>query len=236
MKSRLLVLAAVSALALSQPAFSAESTDDIRAFTFGKTTVGKAEPETIRRGDTARGMIGSPVLNPAGDKIADVKDIIISRDGKAVLLVVSDGGVLGIGSKVAAFDYNRVVTRKDDGSVIMTLSQDMIDHAADFSYDPKDWAKAKVIPQGSISVSSILDGEVIDNKNRTVATVENVYLRDTDVSQIIVGFNKKLGVAGDRAALDYDSLQPVRTKKEVDFRLSADQAARFRQFEKSMAN
>jgi len=212
--------------------------DDIRAFIIGKdsTPGAKLEPVLIHRSQTAHGLIGETVVDTQGKKVAALKDIIIDKDGKASMVVVSDGGLLGIGGKVAAFDYDKVVKQNPDGTVVMTLSQDMIDHAKDFSYDQKDWAKAKIIPAGSVSVNALLDGNVVDNNGKKVADVENVYFRDADVSQVIVGFNKKLGMGGDLAALDYDALQMVKKNKDVDFKLTSNQAAQFKSFKQSVAN
>ena len=176
------------------------------------------------------------IANPKGEKISTVKDIIIGKDGRATLVVVSDGGVLGIGDKVAAFAFDRVFSQKADGTVVMALSQDMIDKAADFSYDQKDWAKAKVIPTGSVSTNVLLDGDVVDFEGKKVATIENVYFRGADVSQIIVGFNTTMGMGGDLAALDYDDLQMVRDGDELDFKLTPNQTAGFKNFKKSVAN
>ena len=213
-----------------------DAAGDIKAFFIGKEASNTLEPVLIRRSMTAHGLIGAAVVNSDSEKIATVKDIIIDRDGKAILVVVSDNGVLGIGKKVAAFDYSRVVTQHSDGNVTMALSKDMIDHAADFSYDQEDWAKAKVIPRGSISVNALLKGDVLDNQGKKVASVENVYLRNSDVSQVIVGFNKTLGMGGKLAALDFDNLQTVKKRKDVDFELTSNQTAQFKSFKKSVAN
>lgn len=211
-----------------------ETGQDIKAFFYGKDD--KFEPVVIKRTLTAQGLVGQDIANPKGEKISTVKDIIIGKDGRATLVVVSDGGVLGIGDKVAAFAFDRVFTQKADGTVVMALSQDMIDHAADFSYDHKDWAKAKVIPEGSVSTNVLLDGDVVDFEGKKVATIENVYFRGSDVSQIIVGFNTTLGMGGDLAALDYDDLQMVRDGAELDFKLTPNQTAGFKNFKKSVAN
>ena len=162
--------------------------------------------------------------------------IIIDRSGKAILIVVSDGGFLGIGKKVAAFDYDKVITQQPDGKVVMSLSQNMVFHAADFSYEQEDWAKAKVIPSGSISIDALLKGDVLDNNGKKVANIDNVYIRNADVSQIIVSFNKKLGMGGSLAALNYDDLQMVKKKKTLDFKLTSDQTAQFKDFKESVAN
>jgi len=213
-----------------------DTANDIKAFFIGKNPDDKLQPVLIHRSMTAHGLIGETIINTKGVKIATVKDIIVDRDGKAILIVVSDGGLLGIGSKVAAFDYNKVVGQKTDGKVVMTLSQNMVDHASDFSYDQKDWAKAKVIPTGSISVNQLLEGGVLDNDGTQVADIENVYFRNADVSQIIVGFDKKLGMGGDLAALDYNDLQMIKKDQGLDFKLTVNQTAQFKSFKKSVAN
>jgi uncharacterized protein YrrD len=214
-----------------------ETADDIHAFIIGRDRPApdaKLEPVLIHRNMTAHGMLGETVVSPKGDKIATVKDIIVDKDGKAILVVVSDGGVLGIGKKVAAFDYGKVISQKDDGKVVMALSQDMIDHAADFSYDQSDRKTAKVIPADSLSVNEILDGDVLDYKGRKAASVENVYFKNGDASQIIIGFNKTLGMGGSLAALDYKDLELIRDKEEVDFKMNEAQTAQFEGFKKNV--
>ncbi len=212
-----------------------ESADDIRAFILGKD--GKTfEPVLIHRNMTAHGLIGETIVNTKGEKIATVKDIIIDKEGRASLVVVSDHGVLGIGDKVAAFSYDKVLAQKTDGKVVMMLSQDMVDHAADFSYDQKDWAKAKVIPTGSISTNELLAGDVTDFEGKKMASVENVYFRGVEVTQIIVGFNKTLGLGGDLAAVDYNDLEMVKDGDDLDFKLTPNQTANFKSFKKSVAN
>lgn len=209
---------------------------EIKAFYMGKASGNPFEPILIRRDMTANGLIGEAIINSQGTKIATVKDIIVDRSGKAILVVVSDHGFLGIGSKVAAFDYSRVVTQNPEGKVMMALSQDMVDNAADFSYDQKDWAKAKVIPANSLSVNALLKGDVFDNNGKKVADVANVYFRNSEVTQIIVGFNRKLGMGGNLAALNFDDLQMLRKNKTIDFKLTASQSAQFENFRESVTN
>jgi sporulation protein YlmC with PRC-barrel domain len=215
-----------------------EAADDIKAFLVGKNKDGglHLEPVLIHSNLTAHGLIGKPIINVKGEKIATVKDIIIDKDGKAILVVVSDSGILGIGSKVAAFNYDKVLEQKANGKVVMILSQEMVDHAADFSYDQKDWAKAKVIPTGSISTNTLLQGNVLDSDGTKVADIENIYFRDSEASQLIVGFDKTLGMGGELAALDYDDLKMIGKKENLNFKLTSTQTAQFRSFKKSVAN
>jgi sporulation protein YlmC with PRC-barrel domain len=209
--------------------------DDIRGLFLGKDAK-ELEPVLIQRDRTAHGLIDQPVRNAKGEKIAEVKDIIIGKDGTAKLVVVSDGGVLGIGSKVAAFDYGQAVTQGSEGRTTVNLSQNMIDRAADFSYDQKDWREAKVIPAGSVSVNELLKGDILDNEGKKVASVENVYLRNNEASQVIVGFDKTFGMGGKLAVLDFDDLQMVKNGDDVDFKLNTKQTAQFKNYKDTVTN
>jgi len=214
-----------------------ETAEDIKAFFVGHEEDAKMSPVMIHSSLTARHLIGKTIITESGDKVATIKDIIIGKNGRAALVVVSDDGVLGIGDKLAAFDYNRVVSQRYDGSVNMALSADMISRAADFSYDRSDWANAKVIPAGSVSANLLLKGDVLDSKGNKTASIENIYFRNANVTQIIVGFNKTLGMGGDKAALDYDDMRMVRNKDgSLHFKLTANQSAQFKNFKSSTIN
>jgi sporulation protein YlmC with PRC-barrel domain len=215
-----------------------DTADDIKAFFIGRDVESKValEPVTIHRNLTAHGLLGKAVVNANGDRVATVEDIIINKNGKAAKIVVSDRGFLGIGGKVAAFDYNKVLAQHPDGKIVMTLTQDMIDHAANYSYEQKDWTQAKVIPMGSTSVNDLLAGDVWDNNGKKVADIDNVYIRTASASQIIAAFNKVLGMGGDLAALDYDDSQIIRTNKGIHFKLTPSQSIRFKDSKVSFAD
>lgn len=204
--------------------------EDIKAFFVGDETGGDMDPIVISKSTTAHGMIGQPVLNPQGREIAELKDIILDKDGDAILAVVSDGGVLGIGNKLAAFDYGRVVAQHKDGKVVMALSQDMIDKAADFSYDRDDREKAKVIPADSYSVNDILDGELLDSRGKDAGAIENISFENGHADRVIVGFDKVMGMGGKLAALNYSTLKKVRATGEVNLQMNDGQSDQFANF------
>lgn len=206
---------------------------------------GEQGPQDIRNveiaaSQTASGMIGQPVKDVSGKKIGSVHDIIIDRDGAARMVVVSDGGILGLGDKLAAFDYDVIINRDKNGDVISTLSEEAIDKVAEFSYDTKKAGdKVRVMPSGGISVKEVLDADLLSPDNETVATVDNLVFRGGEASMLIVTFNKVLGLGGEKAVMTYDDIALVESgkdKKEVDFRLTAQQAARFESFKDTASN
>jgi sporulation protein YlmC with PRC-barrel domain len=195
---------------------------------------------TIDSRMTAAGMIGKPVYNAKNEKIATVKDIIINPDGEATTVIVADG-VFGFGRKLAAFDYDLVSQRQKDGDVMMPLSEETIKKAAEFSYDRKDAAKdnVRVIPEGSLSVATLLNGQLVNQNNETIAQVDNIAFRNGAVSQVIVAFDQTLGIGGKKAVVPYNDLKVLQQGKNthnVDFQMSAAQATQFETFKKTATN
>ncbi|MEO6004623.1 MAG: PRC-barrel domain-containing protein [Opitutus sp.] len=58
-------------------------------------------------GLSARDIIGQDIRSSAGEKLGDIKDLVISpAAGKVVYAVVSSGGVLGVGDKLRAVPFS----------------------------------------------------------------------------------------------------------------------------------
>ena len=56
--------------------------------------------ESMQQVTRASKIIGTPVKNPNGDNLGDIKELVLDpRSGKVVYVVVSFGGVLGMGGQ-----------------------------------------------------------------------------------------------------------------------------------------
>lgn len=214
-----------------------EAYRDMRDYFRGQQGPQDIKNVEIAASQTATGMIGQPVRNVAGEKVGTVHDIVVDRDGKAQLVVVSDGGILGLGNKLAAFDYGVIINRNQNGDVISTLSKEAIDGVAEFSYDTaKKGDSIRVMPSGGISVKKILDADLLGPDNKAVAAVDNVVFRGGEADMLVVTFNKVLGLGGQKAVMNYDEIALVEKDKDIDFRLTAQQAARFDSFKATASN
>lgn len=207
--------------------------DEIRLIASGDADKDPVTTTTVRRSATADAMIGEDIVNQQGKKVATIKDIVVDQNGKPSSVIVSDGGLLGIGDKLAAFDYSRVQTQQKDGNVVMNLSEDMIKDASKFSYDADDAPDAKVMPAGSASVDKILDGHILDANGDKIGAIDNVAFSGAN-TQLIVKFNDTFGLGGDLAAVNMRSLERVENDGEVNFRMSANQATKFKNYKKAV--
>lgn len=217
---------------------TAEAYEDIKAILLDGSEDKEASTVVIDYRKTASGMIGTPVLNDKNERVGTVKDIILDADGKAALLVVADGEFPGLDGKLTAFDYRIIRAQNTDGEVIMPLTEETIDKVAEFSYDRDDQSeRIRVIPANGYSVAEILDGQLVNQKNETVAQIDNVSFTNGQANQLVVAFDQVLGFGGKHAALQYDDAQMVRDGETgLDFKLSASQTAQFESFKKTATN
>ncbi len=119
------------------------------------TTVASAQaPQTAARpspGPSAQIMTSIPgnsvtvthwykqnVYDPGDNKIGEIMDVLIDRDGKATALIVGVGGFLGMGEKDVAVPFDAVrVTTKDNNKwyLVMNSTKDALKAAKGFKYD-----------------------------------------------------------------------------------------------------
>ncbi|WP_377807741.1 DUF4142 domain-containing protein [Azospirillum sp. A29] len=80
-------------------------------------------------------MMGKDVYGENGKKLGDVADIILdAQTGKATQVILNRGGILGIGAKHVALDYN--LLRSDGDRVVAAqVTEDQVKQMAEFKYD-----------------------------------------------------------------------------------------------------
>ncbi len=80
----------------------------------------------------AEKLIGMTVYDTNGDKVGKVKDILFSADGKATGVVLSVGGVLGLGAKSVGLNWSEVDVRPDAEMVKIHFTKEQLEAAPDF--------------------------------------------------------------------------------------------------------
>lgn len=187
--------------------------------------------------NTASGIIGQPVLNSKNERVGKIHDIILDQNGNAQSVIVADGNILGMG-KLASFDYGTVVKMNKDGDVISPLTEETIDKAAEFTYDrEKAGPETKIIPSGSYSVAELLDADLLDSQKEEIADIDDVVIKNGQATQLIVGFDKKLGLGGEKTALSYKTASIVTDGDDQDdfnFQLNGANATQFENYKKSL--
>jgi sporulation protein YlmC with PRC-barrel domain len=78
------------------------------------------------------------VYDPSDNKIGEIMDVLVDREGRATALIVGVGGFLGVGEKDVAVPFNAVrATTKDNNKwyLVMNATKDALKNAKGFKYD-----------------------------------------------------------------------------------------------------
>lgn len=80
----------------------------------------------------ADALIGMTVFDTNGDKVGEVKDILFNADGQATGVVLSVGGVLGVGAKSVGLNWSEVDVQPDAEAVQIQYNKSQLEAAPDF--------------------------------------------------------------------------------------------------------
>lgn len=168
---------------------------------------------------TADKIIGAKVLDPQGKDIGDVNDILVDAEGDAERVIINDGGVLGLGGKLASFDYDVIEGATADADIVVKLTDASVKGAQSFD--------DKAIPAELYSVKNIIGSKVVDAEGKAVAKVDTVAFDEDDADYLIVTSNSILGMGGERSALDFEALDLSKVQDKYTFKLNTQQTAQF---------
>jgi sporulation protein YlmC with PRC-barrel domain len=86
----------------------------------------------------ASSIIGTDVVNPNGDNLGDVKEVVIDpRTGRVAYAVVSFGGFLSMGEKLFAIPFSALEYHVADNNYVLNVSKEKLEAAPGF--DPDNW-------------------------------------------------------------------------------------------------
>lgn len=224
-----LLAAGISSVALAEPTLSDRLKEEVHQAARAVETSVKdmkhelfSNPTQTNQRYSASGMIGRDVKNNRGETVARVKDIIISPEGRAVLMVVSDGGTMGLGARDVAFEYASLVNPHEQGEVLLPLSETILAKGTVYSPDANE--------QG-YSVSALLKGKLEDPAGKNVADIESITFENGQAQAVIVAFDKILGMGGKQAAVSFNDLHIMRKGQDkFSARLNNKQSAAYEAF------
>lgn len=231
MNSRLLMAVSILAIGVSSAAFAEQySGNQPNNNTTQQTARAPSPSSTDLRQEAFRApvenprynaasLIGYDVKNNKGERVARVKDIVLSPEGRAVLLVLSDNGPLGLEGKDVAYEYSSLVNSNAQGEVLLPLSETLISQAIPYSPDANN--------QG-FSTASMLKSKLEDPMGKTIADIENITFEDGHAQTMIVSFDKVMGLGGKKAAVNFSDLHLLhKNNKRVSARMNRDQSAAY---------
>ncbi len=80
--------------------------------------MGPAERHDWERSHRISMIIGSEVRNKSGEKIGDIRDLMVDGNGTIKLAIVSTGGFLGVGDKFHAVPWDLLALGPKDDHIV----------------------------------------------------------------------------------------------------------------------
>lgn len=92
------------------------------------------ERRTLRIGT----LIGDPVRNAEGEKLGDLKEIMLDvNSGRIAYGVLDYGGLMGMGNKLFAVPFDRFVVDEQGNALVLDVPKETLKNAEGF--DKNDW-------------------------------------------------------------------------------------------------
>ena len=84
----------------------------------------------------ATAILGNKVLNPSGEQLGNLKELVIDlEDGRIAYAVLSFGGFLGRGDKLFAIPWEALDLNPKDHTFILDVDRDTLKEAPGFDKD-----------------------------------------------------------------------------------------------------
>jgi sporulation protein YlmC with PRC-barrel domain len=130
----------------------------------------KAADKAWEQTHRASKIIGTNVQNPNGQKVGTVKDLVIDdpASGQITRVVVSVGGVSGLGDKLFAVPYNAL--QRDEAKNVLVLSSDSdLAHA----FDENNWQALANQNRGTASTAATMSPPSASSTPTSASTSES---------------------------------------------------------------
>jgi sporulation protein YlmC with PRC-barrel domain len=140
-------------LALSLPAVAAETTATTTATPSARVTATQMQPGQLRLTD----MNGANVYDTQNQKVGDIKDIILDRDGRIAAVVLDVGAFLGMGGKyvaVAMHDLRITFDSNNKPRFAVDMTKDQLKAAQAFDLNPKNATTGTSTPPANRPVAT----------------------------------------------------------------------------------
>jgi len=120
-----LAAAAIIAAALSGPALSQGTPQTL--------SVMKVDPQSVATGYRTSKVVGSSVVNEAGESVGTIDDLIVTPNEKVPFAVLSVGGFLGIGTKYVVVPYSALEVN-DKRMMLRGATKESLKSLPEFKY------------------------------------------------------------------------------------------------------
>jgi sporulation protein YlmC with PRC-barrel domain len=177
------------------------------------------------------------VYDPSDNKIGEIADVVMGRDGKIEGFIVSVGGFLGIGEKDVAVPFDAVRSTQRNGNMRLTMNatKDQLEKAPAFKFDtafvqtlapltpapltpaqrtttgvatPAQAQVLSAIPNNTTTITSYYKKNVYDRADAKIGEITDVLVdKDGKIDGFIMSVGGFLGIGEKNVAVPFDAVK-----------------------------
>ena len=91
--------------------------------------------QAAQRMHRASRIIGTDVMNRQGEKVGDIEDIVLDRNGNVAYAIVSTGGFLGLGERLHAIPWRSLEASPGTDRFLLDIDRDRLARAPGFDHN-----------------------------------------------------------------------------------------------------
>ncbi|MDZ4380974.1 MAG: PRC-barrel domain-containing protein [Parvibaculum sp.] len=166
-------------------------------------------------------VIGADVVGPDGKNLGVVDDLVFDANGAAKRVIIADGAMFGFGGKMVAIDFDGTsITRdeNDDRMVRIGMTAETLENATEFDKSPLE-------KTGGELASSYLGREVaLATEEDGTGEISDLILdRSGAAKYAVIEYGGRLGVGGNRTAVEFGKLTAARAEEPVKLAMTLDE-------------
>jgi hypothetical protein len=102
-----------------------------------KMSTSQIDNQSLQGPQRSSQIVGMSVKNPEGQNLGKIDELVIGQDGTINYVILSHGGLLGIGDKVIPIPWKALKQGDNKNYLTVNITQDTLKKAPNF--DPKEW-------------------------------------------------------------------------------------------------
>jgi sporulation protein YlmC with PRC-barrel domain len=100
------------------------------------SSLGTTVTDYPRRTLSASSLSGDPVVNPAGEDLGKIHELMIDlASGRVAYAVLSFGGFLGMGNKLFAIPWSALTIDQENRRIVLNAAKETLQNAPGFDKD-----------------------------------------------------------------------------------------------------
>ena len=166
-------------------------------------------------------VLNGDIISSEGENAGNLHDIIIDKETGEAKAIVIEKDKRVFDRELGTLSFSQVLSQEPDGDTQLTITETTLDAKTEFDYANIDYNQY-------ISLRSLEDGQVIDDKSEYVGEIDALIYQNAEVQDVYFYVDPSLTPHGraNLVKIPFDELNVVKNASGFDIQLSTEKNQR----------